>query len=102
MHPLILKLAQKGIYERCSRRRKGCEFLRTQLRDADEIATWQWVTAEIYVKGFNHSTFANEERIHTFAIESKFSCKVPNVFTAHLGQYNRQLGIAATGLALLV
>ena len=61
------------------------KFLQTQLRDADETAGWQFVTTEFYEKGFMHSTSVHEERICTFAIPSKFSCKVPNVFVIDQG-----------------
>ena len=41
-----------------------------------------------------------EERIYTFAIPSKFSCKVLNVFMTDQGQCKSQLGIDAAGWAL--
>ena len=75
-------------------------FLRTQLGDADQLAGWQFVTVEIYERGFSHSTSVYEERICTFAIPAKFLVKVPNVFMTDSGQYKSQMGIRAAGWVL--
>ena len=61
------------------------KFLRTQLRGADVTAGWQFVMMEIYHRSYTHWTFVCHKRIYTFAIASKCSHNVRNMFMTNQG-----------------
>ena len=90
VHPLGLKLANTGVPISVASLKSDAKFLLTQLRDAHELADWQFVTVQIYERGFSHSTFLYKELICTLAVPTKYFCKVRNVFMTKSGQYKSQ------------